>query len=122
MNKPLCHLLQVSIINLSSRNHYLNITPSNVIALYQSRGTGLHRVNFHGSQDSLHSVLSALEKKALSETSSLNNSIRGTPNSLTGLFFLRNYSFHMDDKSSFHLLIKRQKLSLIKLKVIFFFF
>lgn len=76
--------LQVSIISLSNKNHYLNITPNNVVAVYHCRGEGLQCMRFHSSQDSLQSVLSALEKKALADSSSMNSSVTGTPVSLTG--------------------------------------
>lgn len=75
---------QVSIISLSNRNHYLNITPNNVVAVYHCQGEGLQRMRFHSSQESLQSVLSALEKKALADSSSMNSSVTGTPVSLTG--------------------------------------
>ena len=50
--------------------------------------SGVHTQRFPDSPDSLHSLLSALEKKALSESSSLNNSVIGTPVSLTGQWLM----------------------------------
>lgn len=78
-------LKQVSIISLSNRNHYLNITPNNVVVLYCGGGqSSLRTLKFHGSQDSLQSVLLALEKKAAAQRNNLNNSGTLTPSSLTG--------------------------------------
>ncbi|XP_060600876.1 uncharacterized protein LOC132754276 [Ruditapes philippinarum] len=77
-------LKQVSIISLSNRNHYLNITPSNVVMLYRGGEGSLRSLKFHGSEDSLQSVLSALEKKAASQHSSLNTSLNMTPSSHSG--------------------------------------
>ncbi|XP_053377378.1 uncharacterized protein LOC123529056 [Mercenaria mercenaria] len=77
-------LKQVSIISLSNRNHYLNITPNNVVVLYRGGQSSLRSLKFRGSEDSLQSVLSALEKKAAAQQSNLNNSLSMTPSSLTG--------------------------------------
>ncbi|KAL4226140.1 hypothetical protein ACF0H5_014127 [Mactra antiquata] len=72
-------LKQVSIISLSNRNHYLNITPNNIVALYYMRQNTLKSRMFHGSMDSLCSVLSALEKKADANQLRLNSSSTATP-------------------------------------------
>ncbi|XP_052279482.1 uncharacterized protein LOC127877547 isoform X2 [Dreissena polymorpha] len=77
-------LKQVSIISVGSRKHYLNITPNNLVSVYQTRQGELTSRHFHSSQDSLYSVLAALEAKAASEQSSLNNSLTGTPQSSSG--------------------------------------
>ena len=74
-------LFQVSVISLTNKNHYLNITPANVIVMYQNKNNQLQKVKFHGSQDSLRSVLLSLEKKSFHSTVE-GNGAHGTPSSL----------------------------------------
>ena len=69
------------MISLTNKNHYLNITPSNVVVMYQNKNDQLQKVKFHGSQDSLRSVLLSLERKSLNSNVD-RNSAHGTPSSL----------------------------------------
>ena len=77
----LIYICQVSVISLTNKNHYLNITPSNVVVMYQNKNDQLQKVKFHGSQDSLRSVLLSLERKSLNSNVD-RNSAHGTPSSL----------------------------------------
>ena len=77
----LIYICQVSVISLTNKNHYLNITPSNVVVMYQNKNDQLQKVKFHGSQDSLRSVLLSLERKSLHSNVD-RNSAHGTPSSL----------------------------------------
>ncbi|XP_052780425.1 uncharacterized protein LOC128217356 [Mya arenaria] len=81
-----CLLLkQVSIISVCNRKHYLNLTPPNLVSVYRTEAGELVARHFHGSQDSLCSVLACLEKNAAAEMASLNSSINtGSPLSHTG--------------------------------------
>ena len=74
-------MLQVSVISLTNKNHYLNITPANIVVLYQNKNSQLQKVKFHGSQDSLRSVLVSLEKKASQDLTD-GSSAHGTPESV----------------------------------------
>ena len=74
-------LFQVSVISLTNKSHYLNITPSNIVVLYQNKNSQLQKVKFHGSQDSLRSILVSLERKANQELADQNSS-HGTPGSV----------------------------------------
>ena len=69
------------MISLTNKNHYLNITPSNIVVMYQNKNDQLQKVKFHGSQDSLRSVLLSLERKSLNSNVD-RNSAHGTPSSL----------------------------------------
>ena len=74
---------QVSVISLTNKNHYLNITPSNIVVLYQNKNSQLQKVKFHGSQDSLRSILVSLEKKANQDLANQSiHSGHGTPGSV----------------------------------------
>jgi len=79
-------LCQVSIITVCNKKHYLNLTPPNLVSMYRAGGAGeLVARHFHGSQDSLQSVLAGLEQQAASEGTSLNSSLQpGTPLSASG--------------------------------------
>ena len=76
-------VFQVSVISLTNKNHYLNITPSNIVVLYQNKNSQLQKVKFHGSQDSLRSILVSLEKKANQDLANQSiHSGHGTPGSV----------------------------------------
>ena len=69
------------MISLTNKNHYLNITPSNIVVMYQNKNSQMQKIKFHGSQDSLKSILVSLEKKSCQDSVE-RISIHGTPSSL----------------------------------------
>ncbi|KAL3853399.1 hypothetical protein ACJMK2_016942 [Sinanodonta woodiana] len=60
-------LRQVSVLSLTSRNHYLNITPSNIVIIYQNKSTGLATVGCLNEACSLSKVLLSLDRQACAE-------------------------------------------------------
>ncbi|KAK3579340.1 hypothetical protein CHS0354_029632 [Potamilus streckersoni] len=60
-------LRQVSVLSLTSRNHYLNITPSNIVIIYQNKNMGLTKVWCLKDACSLSEVLLSLDRQACLE-------------------------------------------------------
>lgn len=60
-------LRQVSVISPTSRNHYLNITPANVVCVYCNKTEGLSRLHFVDKDKPLPSILKDLEREMMAE-------------------------------------------------------
>ncbi|OWF41943.1 hypothetical protein KP79_PYT10980 [Mizuhopecten yessoensis] len=57
----------VSVISPTSRNHYLNITPANVVCVYSNKSEGLTRLRFVDKDKALPTVLKDLEREMMAE-------------------------------------------------------
>ncbi|XP_033745309.1 uncharacterized protein LOC117330870 isoform X2 [Pecten maximus] len=60
-------LRQVSVISPTSRNHYLNITPANVVCVYCNKSEGLSRLRFVDKDKPLPTILKNLEREMVAE-------------------------------------------------------